>query len=60
MFMGYSVSQWIGVIEWFILMIILFAGIFITSCIVVNKTLHKRRKNKIKKAEKKSYFIDVA
>ena len=60
MFMGGTTEQWIGLIEWLFLMVILFTGTFVVSCIITNKFLHKKRKNnhKSKKAEKKSWFID--
>ena len=61
MFLGYPISQWIGVIEWFISMMFLGIGTFAVSCILTNKMLHKKKKkSRIKKVEKKSYFIDVA
>lgn len=62
MFMGYASSQWIQLIEYFVVIFVLFTGTFAVSCIIYNKMLHKEKKNKIKvkKIEKKSYFIDVA
>ena len=47
MFMGGTTEQWIGVIEWLFLMVILFTGTFVVSCIITNKFLHKKRKNNL-------------
>ena len=59
--MNYSISQWIGVIEWLLLMLIIFTGVFVVSCIIANKMLHKeKKKSRTRKTEKKNYFIDVA
>ena len=61
MFYGYPISQWLGVVEWFAMMIVLFIGTVAVSCILTNKFLHKdKRKNNRIKNKKKSYFIDVA
>lgn len=61
MFMNGTIEQWIQIGIWFVLMIFLGVGTFAISCILTNKTLHKKRKNNFKtKNKKKSYFIDVA
>lgn len=62
MFMGGTTEQWIQIGIWFVSMMFLGVVTFAVSCILVNKFLHKKRKNnfKVKKIEKKSYFIDVA
>ena len=61
MFYGYPISQWLGVVEWFIIMIFLGIGTFTVSCILTNKMLHKKKRRITrKKIEKKSWFIDVA
>lgn len=63
MFMGGTIEQWIGVLEWLVLIIVLGIGTVIVSCILTNKVLHKnkrKKKFKYKKTEKKSYFVDVA
>lgn len=60
MLMGYETGQWIQLGIWLLSMIVLFTGGFAVSCIITNKTLHKKR-NKLKRNKKiKSYFIDVA
>ena len=58
MFYGYPISQWIEVVEWLLLMIILFTGTFVVSCILTNKFLHKNKKNKLKnkKTKKEKLF----
>ena len=61
MFMGYEASKWIGLLEYLFIVTIIFTGVFLVSCIITNKFLHKKRKNNFKtKNKKKSYFIDVA
>lgn len=44
MFMNYPISQWLGVIEWFGIILVLSIFIGALSCILANKTLHKKRK----------------
>jgi uncharacterized membrane-anchored protein YhcB (DUF1043 family) len=60
--MNYPLSNWIGLLEYCGIVLVLSIFIGAVSCILVNKILHKKRKNnyKAKKTEKKSYFIDVA
>lgn len=60
MFLGYPVSQWIGLLEYcgIILVLSIFTGVM--SCILANKSLHKKRNKLNKKFKKKSCFIDVA
>ena len=62
MFMGYLIQQWLDVIEWFCLMVVLFTSIFIFSCKLssiyfpVQKINNKVRKD----IREKKIFHDVA
>jgi hypothetical protein len=61
MFYGYQIDQWIGLSEWFGIVLVLCIGTFVVSCICANKLTHKKnRKYNKKNAKRKSYFIDVA
>lgn len=65
MFMGYCISDWLRVVEYVFIVLVLFTGAFVLSCICTNKTTHKEKiknnnNNKQNIKGKKSYFIDVA
>lgn len=60
MFYGYPLDNWIGLLEYCIMMIVLFTGIFIFSSILANKMVCTNKRNKHKTITRKSYFIDVA
>lgn len=64
MFMGYSWDRYLELLWYCIFVFVLFTGTFISSCIIVNKTnflhMNKKRRNKLNKNKKKSYFINVA
>ena len=59
MFMGGTTEQWIQLLEYCFIMLVIFIGVGVISCILTNKTLHRKNKFKVKN-KKKSYFIDVA
>jgi hypothetical protein len=61
-FYGYPISQWVGVAEWFGLMIILGVFVFCLSVYLTN-TYFKENKiytSKKKSAKEKKWFYDVA
>jgi len=61
MFLGGTTEQWIQLLQYCIIVLVLGTGSVIFSCILTNKILYKKRKNNFKaKTKKKSYFIDVA
>ena len=66
MFMGYLISQWVSVVEWFGIMVVLGVFVFCLSAYLSNwmlkeelkqNKLYKLKKNKKKK---KQIFFDVA
>ena len=64
MFYGYPISQWLGLLEWFMILLALGAGVYIASVKATYLCFEKRNK-KIKvrvknKAVKKQVFFDVA
>lgn len=65
MFMCYPIENWLGVVEWFGLMIVLGVFVFCLSAYLSNKYINKKDKlYKVKlykvKNKKKQWFYDVA
>lgn len=59
MFMDYSIVSWLELGLYSVFVLLLFVGTGLLSCFIINYTEHKKR-NKLNKNKKKSWFIDVA